>query len=428
MTFAADLEPGPPAPATARPRPRYWLRRLIASGFAVIVLALVAYVGVVAVHPLPAVAAVVPDSVTKQIVAEAVDPAWPEHGSAAVGLVGTDGLLGEHGSQKSVPIASMAKTLTALVLLDQHPVKDGGEGPTITFTDADVAILHKVWSEGGSWANVEAGEKLTLKQALTAMLLPSANNYALSLARWSSGSTSAFVKQANAWFTEHGFTHTHMSDPSGFDPGTVSTPADLVGIAKLIVANPVLSAVVRTQHAKLPGAGEVTNTNKLLGHDGVIGIKTGFTTQAGHCLLFAQKVQIAGATRTMVGVVLGQPDYDDLWQGVPKLLKSFAAGFHSLDLTDSGKTVYGSYTTAWGATTELVAAQQPIASVYSDAPVTVTVHTDPIATITGQARAGTVTFRYDGKTVTVPLKTTDPVDGPGLWWKLTHPEEVFSRS
>ena len=430
MTFALDLEPEPEVEATnqAARRAVRRRRRAAVSTFSVIVLALVAYVGAVLLHPLPATAAIVPADAVKTIDTAPVDPAWPAHGGAAIGLVGQSGLLGSSGSDKSVPIASMTKTITSLVLLQKYQLKSGEQGPTVTFTQRDLDILNQVWAEDGSWANVEAGEKLTLVQAMTVMMLKSANNYARSLAVWSYGSQDAFVDAANAWLKQHGFTHTHMTDPSGLDSGSVSNMTDLVGIGKLAIANPVLAKVVDTATATLPTVGTIHNTDPLIGKDGIEGVKTGFTDQAGHCLLFAAKVDINGTSRTLVGVMLGQPTYDALWSGVPKLLASYEKAFHEVDLTDAGKTVYGTYTTPWGSTTQLVAATQPSMEIYSAGSVAVKVSADKLATATAKAMAGTVTFSYGGKKVVANLATSGAIAGPTAWWRLTHPLVVLSRS
>jgi serine-type D-Ala-D-Ala carboxypeptidase (penicillin-binding protein 5/6) len=319
----------------------------------------------------------------------------------------------------------MTKTITALVLLDKYPLAAGEQGPTVSFGPNDEAILKQVWAEDGSWAPVQAGEQLTLAQAMTVMMLRSANNYARSLAVWSYGSQQAFVDAANAWLAGHGFTHTHMTDPSGFDAGSVSNMTDLVGIGELAIANPVLAGVVNTASATLPVVGTIQNTDPLVGQGGIEGVKTGYTEQAGHCLLFADKVEINGVSRTIVGVMLGQPTYDALWSGVPALVASYEKAFHQVDLTDAGKTVYGTYRTPWGESTRLVAATRPRVEIYSASSVAVTVAADRLTTVAGRERAGTVTFSYGDKKVVAELTTDGALAAPTAWWKLTHPQVVF---
>ncbi|GAA4193907.1 hypothetical protein GCM10022288_28450 [Gryllotalpicola kribbensis] len=430
MNLALDVEPEPGVGTTsegAKKAPRGRRRDAIAAigSVGVATLAAIAYVAASLMHPLPATAAVVPADAVASIETAPVAPAWPAEGGAAIALEGQPGLLGSTGSDASVPIASITKTITALVLLQKYPVTTSNPGPAIAFDQHDVDILHQVWSEGGSWATVEAGEKLNLTQAMTVMMLESANNYARSLAEWSYGSQQKFVDAANAWLKRNGFTHTHMTDPSGFDPGSVSNMTDLVGIGELAIANPVLAKIVSTSSTTLPTLGTIKNTDPLIGHGGIKGVKTGYTEQAGHCLLFAAEVTVNGTSRTLVGVMIGQPSYAALWSGVPKLIASYEKAFHRVDLTNAGKTVYATYSTPWGASTRLLAATQPSVEIYSASSVAVKVTTDKLTTADAKDVAGTVTFSYGSKKVVADLVTERALAAPDAWWRLTHPQVVF---
>ncbi|MHA7986427.1 D-alanyl-D-alanine carboxypeptidase family protein [Rathayibacter sp. CAU 1779] len=411
--------------ARARKRRRVLRRRraVVLTGLGVAA-AVAAYTVLAAIAPLPAAAEAASASSTSTITPAAVQPAFPSWGSAAVGMVGQDDLLVKNGSMDSEPIASMTKTITALVLLDKHPIAKGSDGPTITFTEADVQILQQVWDEDGSWAPVSAGEQLTEKQALTAMLLPSANNYAISLANWGFGSVDAFLTYANSWLAAHHFTGTHLTDPSGLDPGSVSTPVDLVGIGKLVLADPVLSVIVDTPTATLPGAGTVNNGNQLLGQDGIVGIKTGWTDQAGHCLLFAASVTVHGHPIKLVGVVTGAPDYSNLWSDVPTLLKSVEDGFHEVNV-GTAATDYGSYRSVWGESSALTSEKAGSIFVFSNTPITVTVRSASVTLVKPGDAVGTVTYSGGGQSFTSTLTVTKAVTDPGLGWRLTHPLLLF---
>ncbi len=405
---------GPLSPRRRRFRPR----RVVVFGTLGLVIAAAVYTLLAAIAPLPEAAEAASGSTT--IHPAAVQPAFPPWGSAAVGLTGRDGLLVADGSTQSAPIASMTKTITALVLLDRHPIPAGSDGPTITFTGADVDILQQVRDEDGSWAPVLAGEQLTERQALTAMLLPSANNYAISLAIWGFGSLDAYLAYTGSWLASHGFADTRVTDPSGLDPGSVSTPSDLVGIGKLVVADPVLAGIVDTASADLPGAGAVENGNKLLGHDGIDGIKTGWTDQAGHCLLFSASVTVHGHALRLVGVVMGAPDYSSLWSDVPPLLKSVEAGFHEVRVGTA--TTYGTYRSVWGETATLKSVRRGSIFVFSDTPIMVRVRLAPVTLAKPGQSVGTVTFTGGGQSFTSRLTPTRAVTDPGLGWRLTHPQ------
>jgi D-alanyl-D-alanine carboxypeptidase (penicillin-binding protein 5/6) len=99
---------------------------------------------------------------------------------------------------RPVPIASLAKIMTAYVVLRDRPLIAGGQGPAIAVQPADVAAYARDSMQGQSVVRVVAGEKLTERQALEAMLIPSGNNIADLLARWDAGSQAAFAAKMNA--------------------------------------------------------------------------------------------------------------------------------------------------------------------------------------------------------------------------------------
>jgi hypothetical protein len=152
--------------------------------------------------------------------------AWPAYGQAAVQIGQSQIQAGPN--QHAAPIASVAKVMTAYLVLCDHPLKVGEGGPTITLTDADVADTDRRRGRDESVVSIAAGEQLTELQALQALLLPSANNIAAVLARWDAGSADRFVARMNATARSLGMTQTRYTDPSGFDDATVSTAADQV--------------------------------------------------------------------------------------------------------------------------------------------------------------------------------------------------------
>src|SRR3954468_7144724 len=122
--------------------------------------------------------------------------AWPAQGAAAV-AVGSR-RIHSSGAAQPVPIASLAKGMTALVVLRSRPISAQDPGFTITITSDDVADTERRRSEGQSVVAVVIGEKLTERQALQALLLPSANNIAIALARAVSGTDDGFVDEMNS--------------------------------------------------------------------------------------------------------------------------------------------------------------------------------------------------------------------------------------
>jgi serine-type D-Ala-D-Ala carboxypeptidase (penicillin-binding protein 5/6) len=239
---------------------------------------------------------------------------WPADGQAAVQLGQLQIQSGPN--QRVAAIASVAKVMTAYLVLRDHPLALSEEGPTFTLTDADVADTDRRRGQQESIVSISAGEQLTERQALQALLLPSANNIAAVLARWDIGSVDRFVVRMNAAARSLGMTHTHYSDPSGYDDATVSTAADQVRIVDRAMRLPVFASIVATPSATLPVAGTVYNTNTLLGHNGFVGVKTGSDGAAGGCFAFRAIRWIDGKRTTITGVVLGQPGHDQVQAGL----------------------------------------------------------------------------------------------------------------
>lgn len=231
--------------------------------------------------------------------------AWPREGEAAVAVEGV-GSFGSVGSPKPVPIASVAKMMTAYLILRQHPLAPGAEGFRIRITPADVAEEERRVALDQSTVRVKKGEVLSERQALEALMLPSANNIAALLAVHDAGSIPAFVAEMNETGKELGMDSTVYTDPSGFEEGTVSTAADQLRLARVAMADSQFAHIVDLPSARLPVAGRVINYNELVGADGYVGIKTGSDEAAGGCLVFARRVEVGGRRLTVIGAVLGQ--------------------------------------------------------------------------------------------------------------------------
>jgi serine-type D-Ala-D-Ala carboxypeptidase (penicillin-binding protein 5/6) len=240
---------------------------------------------------------------------------WPVHGQAAFVLTGQSHVQ-TGPNEHAAPIASVAKVMTAYLVLRDHPLQPGEDGPSILLSDADVVDTDRRRGQRESVVSIAAGERLTERQALQALLLPSANNIAAVLARWDASSAERFVARMNATARSLGMTHTRYTDPSGYDDATVSTAADQVRIVDRAMRLPVFASIVATPSATLPVAGTVHNTNTLLGRNGFVGVKTGSTAAAGGCFAFRAIRWIDGKPTTITGVVLGQPGHDQIAAGL----------------------------------------------------------------------------------------------------------------
>jgi D-alanyl-D-alanine carboxypeptidase (penicillin-binding protein 5/6) len=232
--------------------------------------------------------------------------AWPATGAAAF-VVG-NGPIQASGETQAVPVASLAKVMTAVVVLRAHPLSADDAGFTLSITDDDTEDTARRRGGGESVVAVAAGERLTERQALEALLLPSANNIAVVLARAVAGNAAAFVARMNTQARRIGMTATTYTDPSGLDDGTRSTARDQVLLARAAMKVPAFAAIVGLSAATLPVAGVITNTDTLLGRDGFVGVKTGSDQAAGGCFMFATRYRTSSGTTYVYGVVLGQRD------------------------------------------------------------------------------------------------------------------------
>ena len=227
---------------------------------------------------------------------------WPLQGQAA--LVLGNGRPAASPDQQPVPIASVAKVMTAYLVLKRYPLSGAQEGFTFTVTKAEVQHEAPDASENQSRVAVAAGEELTERQLVEALLIPSGNNIAWILAAQVAGSATGFVAEMNAEAHALGMDHTTYTDPSGFDPGTVSTAADQLRVLRKAMRFAVFQEIVSMRSVTLPVAGTVANFNPLI-TDGYAG-KTGSDSAAGGCLAFFTEVTVGGRPETAVGVVLGQ--------------------------------------------------------------------------------------------------------------------------
>lgn len=263
---------------------------------------------------------------------------WPNSGESAIGVVG-HGVLATSGSQTDRPTASTAKLIAALTVLNKYPLQPGQSGPLLTMSRNDLAILRTYANLNGSRiGRMGVGEQLSEYQMLEAMMLPSADNMADSLAIWAYGSLPAYQAAANQYLTNHNINDTHVGvDASGLDPSTVSTAHDLVLLGEAAMQNAVLAGIVaKPSVSGFPLVGTITNTNTLLGQNGIVGVKTGNSDQAGGVFVFAANYNDAnGQELTVVGAVQGLPDLQAALNAAVPLLNSTEQNISQGKLTAS---------------------------------------------------------------------------------------------
>lgn len=431
----AGGRPDPLDPARIAARRRRRIRRRITAGVValVIVAAVGTYLPLTLLAPLGTAAMTVhkPQFATPA----AVKLSLPDVGASAIsvagaedfaGTTGADGILASSGGNGALPIASISKLVTALVVLDAKPLRQDEAGPTLAFGKAEADLYDKYYVLGATVSSMRTGTSMSEHDAIEVMLVASACNYAEVVSTWAFGSQARFLSATRSWLKAHGLTGTTIVEPTGIDSRNVSTPTDLIAIGKLAMANPLLAAIVGSASVSLP-IGTLANNNKLLGIDGVNGIKTGTLAKAGACLLFSAVVDVGtAAPLTVIGVVLGGTDHGSVDSAVRALLASIKSGFHRVPLVAKGQ-VLGSYSTPWKDDARIVAGDDAAVLTWSNDPITSTMVTSSLTTGASGATVGSVTFAAGKATVTVPLLLDGAIAGPDDWWRLTHPTELLAR-
>lgn len=203
------------------------------------------------------------------------------------------------------PMASITKVMTAYLVIQagdvDRPVKVPG------------GVLGYVWKYEADSDGLHPGEVLTTRQLLYGLLVQSGADAAYTLANAYGPGINPFIARMNATARQLGLAHTHFTSPDGLPyptgTSTYSTPEDLLRLGEVAMRSPLFRSIVDTPfYAMKKGDGHAAHwwgtSNELIGHyPGAIGIKTGFTDDAGHCLLF----EAVRGGRPLIGVVLGSP-------------------------------------------------------------------------------------------------------------------------
>ncbi|MFJ2825150.1 D-alanyl-D-alanine carboxypeptidase family protein [Streptomyces toxytricini] len=421
LDMLADLTNNPPPPPTPM---RTFVRRVkIYAPLVVLLAVILAVVQLVRPLPEPKLTMTAKKSYTFEGAAPALP--WPKEGQAFMAASGL-GTVGSFGEQKPIAIGSVAKTMTAYVILKNHPLKKGEQGPMI---DVDKAAVEdgKKDAEGESTVNtLQEGGKISQYDALAAIMIPSANNVARLLARWDTGGDQeAFVKKMNDTAKELGMTNTTYTDPSGLDATTVSTAEDQVKLGLKVVEMPELVAITKLPSWQDPSGKVWRNWNDLVPYNGSLGIKTGSTSKAGGNLLFAAEKQVGKTRQLIVGAVLGQ-------HGVPILGTAIAASKSVMLATQKSLTnaavvkkgdVVGYVDDGLGGRTPVVAGADVEAVGWPSLTVDIKLsHGDSKLpqTATAGTEVGVLTVGEGASQVKVPVTLKSDLAAPGIGSKLTR--------
>ena len=374
-------------------------------------------------RPIPPITMQVtaPTSFTAQ--GPSVNVPWPTAGQSALAISGV-GLVGSSGATAPQPIASLAKMMVAYVVLQDHPLPVGQDGPTVAVTAQDVALYQSDLKSGQSVVPVAAGESLTERQMLEGLLLPSGNNIASLMAAWDAGSESAFVAKMNAEAKSLGMTNTHYADASGLSAATVSTAVDQLKVAEAAMNIQAFAETAALPQATLPVAGLVYNVDGFLGRSGIIGVKTGSTTAAGGCFVAAANATVAGKQVLVLAAVLGQGGIQPLNAALTageSLVNSAKPLLTTVQPVAAGQ-VAATLTAPWAAPVHLTVASSPTFIGWNGFVGSERVTGTPSfsRSVPNGAAAGTLAVTLGQQQAALPLKTSGSINPPGLRWRLTR--------
>jgi D-alanyl-D-alanine carboxypeptidase (penicillin-binding protein 5/6) len=330
------------------------------------------------------------------------------------------------GGSEALPMASVAKIITALVVLDAKPLAVGEPGPAYSLVTADYQDYLDYTADGARTVIVFPGESWTQRELLQAMILGSSNNHADTLARWAFGSVEKYVTAANAWLAANDMPQTTVADANGLLDSSAGTGADLARIAGLAATNPVIADIIANPASALVNQRGVSNTTAYLPELGITGISRSYTDAGGVCFLFTAAVTVNEQTFTFAGGFIGEPDYDTLTADLTALMDSATAGVTEVPVLAEGDA-YATFTTAWGDSADAVVATPRTRFGWQAAEPTGTVVTlDDVKTGRAGSKVGRVAVDAFGDTVTSALELDDSLTDPGPGWRLLHPIPVIS--
>lgn len=301
--------------------------------------------------------------------------------------------------------ASTAKMILALAIMKKKPFNLGETGENITITRQMYNRYAWYIANNGSNTAVRVGEKISQYDALVSVLVASSNNMADSLAIWAFGSLDEYAKYATEMLAKQGITQTKIGvDASGYSETTVSTADELAKIGYLVLKNPVLAEIVAKKTAAVPVAGEIKNTNELLGKHDVVGIKTGYIGEpSGHCLVFGYPVKDHIVTMTVLGV----PTRDGLFAESENLVVATQEKLEFKEIVVPGQVV-GYYESWWLGKVPIKAAESAEALGWSGAKNETTLSNEELK------------ITVADQTYVTKLEVEDFPKEPSLWQRFLH--------
>lgn len=345
--------------------------------------------------------------------------------------VAIDDTLVYYNSSKTQPTASTAKMILALMVTEKYPLNPSESGASITITPELYSFYNWYLSHNGSTVPVQIGETISEYDALSAVLIASANNLADALAVWAFGSLSAYQDYANNRLSEWGLTDTIVgSDASGFSPDTTSTAANLALIGQKLMKNPALSQIVNLKSYTIPVAGMINNTNQLLGLNNISGIKTGYIGPvSGYCLISSYRI----GEHTVTVSVLDADTRGDSFALSYNLIAALQNALSPTTIASTNSEI-GYYDTWWAGKIPIRLSEDAIILGWKQSAVTNTSASpsaatsssnatilSPSASLTmNNATTGTLSIQSNTSTYDFPVTTSSFNTEPSFWQRFLY--------
>lgn len=413
------------ARASTISRPKRWLRILAWSIPALLVIGAGGYVAAAAAAPLPAptLRTAAEQSTTRSADAAAAQAAVDaQELPTAIGWL--DGEKIWTNDEAAYPLASISKLITVLVAQEAQPLAPGEDGPSYTWTAADRERQEQYLSLDGVAYPIPVGTEVTLREMLTLIFLPSANDFAAAYAYSVFGDNDAFVAAVNDWADRHNLESLEFVEPTGMDEGNRANPADLIRIGRMALHNPTIAEFTSTQSAVMPwGIGLIENTNPLLGElPGMLGIKTGRSASAGFNFLAAQESTADGREVVKMSVTLARPSITARAQSGRDMLAAVELLPERVEIVAEGEEL-GTLVGPDGSSVALLAAGEASTTLLPGESVTRSVVLDEQA-VSGEL--GEITVTTPSGDIVVPIRGEGTLTAPDLWWRITHPHVLFN--
>ncbi|QIM17750.1 D-alanyl-D-alanine carboxypeptidase [Leucobacter coleopterorum] len=327
---------------------------------------------------------------------------------------------------QAYPLASISKLITVLVCQEKEPLEPGADGPIHVWNEADAARQQGYLADDGVAYPIPVGTEVSLRQMLTLIFLPSANDYAAAYAYSVFGDNDTFVAAVNDWKQRHGFDSVNLVEPTGMDEANVASVADILQIGRLALQNPTIAEFTRMPSADMPwGIGTIENTNPLLTElPGILGVKTGRSSSAGFNYLVAQEGEAFGRPLVKIAVTFGRASKEDRAQSGRDMLAAIEALPQQIEVVKKDSRV-GVATTVDGTEIPLVAADSAKAVLLPGEAASRSIEVGEFGAEKAGAHVGSIEIKTPTGDDQVKILTTVDLVQPDFWWRFTHPAAVF---